>query len=267
MKKTVIGIIAALFSSIFLIPSEAATPKALVIIDSYFDSKVYNTNVTCATLSNVVCTDVVTKKVRSLSDDVNHGNAMAEVAKKQNPELSIILLRAGNASKNSVSGVNAGDFINALLWVQANRSKVGAVSISRHFTGNQGCSPAATNTAAYGGIIKADNTIRALILSLKQVGIPVFASTGNTLGTKIGYPGCILDTVSVSVGETNSQGVIISNRAFNGDTDYLASSSINSYESSILGLIAQTTSSGTAAVAAQWMTAGNLASKVVMVNP
>jgi hypothetical protein len=52
MKKITVGLVAVLFSAVFLVPSEAATPKALVIIDSYFDSTVYNADVTCITLTN-----------------------------------------------------------------------------------------------------------------------------------------------------------------------------------------------------------------------
>ena len=267
MKKIVVGLVAVLFSAVFLLPSEAATPKALVIIDSYFDSTVYNADVTCITLTNTACTDVVTTKPTLLSSDINHGNAMAEVAKKQNKSLSILLLRVGVPSKNSVSAVNAGYFIDALNWVNTNSSKVGAVSVSRYFNGTKECSPASVNTATYGGVSVADKTIRTLISTLKTKGIPVFVSTGNTMGTKIDYPACITDTVSVSTGGLNSKGQIVSVNAYDANTDYVATSSIYSYTSPILGLIPQTTSSATAAVAAQWLTLGVLTNKVVQVTP
>lgn len=267
MKKVAVGFVAVIFSTMFLMPSEAATPKALVIIDSYFDSKVYNTDVVCITLQNTSCTDVVTVTSTSLSSEVNHGNAMAEVAKKQNQSLSIILLRATTPSSKTVNPVNAGNFIDALNWVNANSSKVGAVSVSRYFNGTKPCSPAAVNTAGvYGGVAKADKTIRTLISTLNSKGIPVFVSTGNKMGTKIDYPACIPDVVSVSTGGRNAQGTIVSVNAFDNDTDYFASSEFNNYDSSVFGLIPQTTSSATAAVAAQWLTIGNLSDKVVLVK-
>jgi hypothetical protein len=266
MKKIAVGITAVIFSTMFLMPSEAATPKALVIIDSYFDSKVYNADVTCITLANTECTDVVKTTSPSFSNDINHGNAMAEVAKKQNQSLSIILLRATTPSAKRVNAVDAGNFIDALNWVNANSLKVGAVSLSRYFNGNKACSPASGNTAPYGGVTGADKTIRTLISTLSSKGIPVFVSTGNKMGTKIDYPACITDTVSVSTGGRNSQGTIVSVNAFDSNTDYFGSSDFSNYESSIFGLIPQTTSSATVAVAAQWLTIGSLSDKVVPVK-
>jgi len=266
MKKIAVGFVAVIFSTMFLMPSQAATPKALVIIDSYFDSKVYNADVTCVTLASTACTDVVTTTSSSLSSDINHGNAMAEVAKKQNQSLSIILLRATTPSPRAVGSVNAGNFIDALNWVNANSSKVGAVSLSRYFNGNRACSPASGNTAPYGGVSGADRTIRALISTLSSKGIPVFVSTGNKMGTKIDYPACIPEVVSVSTGARNSQGTIVSVNAFDNNTDYFALTEFSNYESSVFGSIPQTTSSAAVAVAAQWLTIGNLSDKVVPVN-
>jgi hypothetical protein len=266
MKKIAVGFVAVMFSTMFLMPSEAATPKALVIIDSYFDSKVYNADVTCITLASTACTDVVTTTNSSLSSDINHGNAMAEVAKKQNQSLSIILLRATTPSSKTVNPVNAGNFIDALNWVNANSSKVGAVSLSRYFNGNRACSPASTNTAPYGGVSRADRTIRTLISTLNAKGIPVFVSTGNKMGTKIDYPACIPEVVSVSTGARNSQGTIVSVNAFDNNTDYFSLTEFSNYESSVFGLIPQTTSSAAVAVAAQWLTIGSLSDKVVPVN-
>jgi hypothetical protein len=266
MKKIAVGFVAVIFSTMFLMPSQAATPKALVIIDSYFDSKVYNADVTCVTLASTACTDVVKTTSSSLSSDINHGNAMAEVAKKQNQSLSIILLRATTPSSKTVNPVNAGNFIDALNWVNANSSKVGAVSLSRFFNGNKACSPASVNTAPYGGVGGADKTIRTLISALNAKGIPVFVSTGNKMGAKVDYPACITDTVSVSTGGRNSQGNIVSVNAFDINTDYFASSEVVSYTSNVFGLIPQTTSSATVAVAAQWLSTGNFSDKVVPVN-
>jgi hypothetical protein len=267
MKKLALAIIVAIFSATMLVPSQATSPKSLVIIDSYFDSKVYSNNVICVTLKNQPCTDVVTATSTSLSSEINHGNAMAEVAKKQNPAMSIILLRSAASSKNSVAGVNTGNFIDALNWVIANKSRVGAVSISRFFNGNKECSPSSVNTAPFGGVEKADAAIRSLIASLKNDGIPVFVSTGNKQGTKIDYPACILDTVAVSTGSRNLSGTIVSVNAIDSNTDYVASSDVFSYRSQLLGLIPQTTSSATVAVAAQWLTKGSLSDKVVLVTP
>lgn len=265
MKKTII-IIGAILASLSVTPVQAAPSKALVIIDSYFDSRVTGGNVYCTTLQDKVCEDVVLKTAipASLSSSINHGNAMAEVAKKQNADLPIILLRSTVPGPRYVSEVNAGNFIDALNWVSRNSSKVGAVAVSRYFNGNGPCTPASVNTAAYGGVAKADATIRSLILSLKASGIKVFVSTGNTRGTKIDYPACITDTESVSVGGQNKLGAIVSSFAADANTDYFVSSSVYSYKSPVLGLIPNTTSAGNVAVAAKYVS-GLLDNKFVNV--
>lgn len=263
MKTTTI-IVGAILASLSLTPAQAAETKSLVIIDSYFDSRVIGGNVSCVTLQNQPCVDVVKKIPASLSDNTNHGDAMVEVAKKQNPNLPIIALRSGNASASSVSDVNAGNFIDALNWVSSNAPKVGAVSISRYFNGNSECSPASINTANYGGVSKADKTIRELIISLKNKGIKVFAATGNKMGAKVSYPACILDVDSVGVGSLNKKGATSSVYTFDANTDYFATGSVSNYSSSVFGSIPNTTSAGNVAVAAKYLS-GILDSKFVNV--
>lgn len=262
MKKTVI-ILSAVMATFTVMPAHAET-KSLVIIDSYFDSRVFGGNVSCVTLADKPCVDVVTSIPSSLSNNVNHGDAMVEVAKKQNASLPIIALEAGTASKTSATDVNAGNFIDALNWVLGHSTKVSAVSISRYFNGTGGCKPSSTNTANYGGVSKADSTIRNQISKLNSIGIKVFVATGNTKGSNIDYPACIEETNSVSVGALNSSGAIVSQFAANATTDYYASASVYSYKSSVLGLIPNTTSAGNVAVAAKYVS-GILDNKLVNV--
>lgn len=261
MKKLITAIV-VLFSVIVPVQAGAADQKALVIIDSYFDSRVSAPNISCITLTNAACSDLIPNNTKPASDVTNHGNAMAEIAKKQNPNLPIILLRG----TSSVSDMNAADFIASLRWVDLNSSKVGAVSFSRFFNGTTTCSPSTQNTAQFGGALVADKIIRELIAGLKSKGIPVFAATGNKSGTKIDYPACITDTVSVSVGAVNSKGTIVPLFAYDANTDYLG---LNSVRYSFLNFknIAQTTSTATVAIAAQWLTSGNIVEKVVTTKP
>jgi hypothetical protein len=266
MKKVALAV-AVILGLVVVQPVQASNQKALVIIDSYFDSKVSAPNIKCITLTNTNCTNVVTVSNPSLSHAINHGNAMAEVAKKQSASVPIILLVSAAVSSNSVAEVNAGNFIDALNWVNANSNTVGAVSVSRFFNGNKECSPATTNTAPYGGVGKADQTIRLLIATLKSKNIPVFVSTGNKPGTKIDYPACITDTVSVSTGSLSSAGVLQSLNALDANTDYVADANISNFESVVFGRIPHTTSSATVAVATQYLVNGVSPTKVVRVNP
>lgn len=253
MKKFIISLIVFSVMGLSAVPSQAVEQKSLVIIDSYFDSRVSVSETVC--VSTIGCSATVTRVSRSLSDNVNHGNAMVEVAKRQDAGVSIIAIQAGNAAGVNVGDVNAADFIRALSWVSSNSSKVGAVSISRFFNGPGECSPShvGTNAEDIGGVSAADLRIRGLISSLKEQGIPVFASTGNIRGRSSSYPACITDTNSVSVGAQNRSGATVSSFSFDGNTDFFASANLRSYQSSIFGLIANTTSAGTAAVAATYM--------------
>lgn len=252
MKKFAI-IAGVVMMSATLAPAQAA-PKALVIIDSYFDSRVAGPNVTCVTLQSTTCTDVVDKKYipSSPSSNVNHGNAMVEVAKRQSLEVPLILLRSAPASKTSVSDVNAGTFIEALRWVDKNSQSVGAVSLSRYFNGKTSCTPASTNTATYGGIAKVDQIIRDLIAQLKSKGIPVFSATGNRANKPIDYPACITDTNSVS---TAIGGKPYSVGNYDANTDYFGNLPANTfaYKSAVFGMIPQTSSSATVATATKYL--------------
>ena len=282
MKK-IVALVAALFSVVVPVQSQAADQKALVIIDSYFDSRVISENVSCITTNGAVCTGSVKSIPTSMSSDINHGNIMVEVAKKQNPSLPIIAIRAGTivSAKTgvaSVNQVNAGNFIDALNWVNSNSSNIGAVSFSRNLntkTGDGVCLPASQNTANYGGQTAADVKIRSLISTLNSKNIKVFAATGNLYKKPVDYPACILDTVSVSVGGYDKDGIVNSAYSVDLNTDYLVTSSIYVYKSASswvtqldrTGNIANTTSPATAAVAAKYLSSGLISEKVTAVLP
>lgn len=252
MKKTAI-IVGAILASLSVTPVHAASTKPLVIIDSYFDSRVVSSNVSCIVVqTETPCTNVVTSIPTSLSDEINHGDAMVEVAKKQSPGIKIIALRSGIPSAKSVSGVNPANFILALRWVEKNASQVGAVSFSRYFNhATKACTPIAS--APYTPE-SADIEIKRLITSLASKGIPVFSATGNTVGKPVDYPACIIDTNSVSVGSLNKTGTLVLGGAADPNTDYFVPLGANLvYVSPVLGKIPNTTSSATVAVAAKFI--------------
>jgi len=246
MKK-VLAAFVLLFSIVTPIQSQATETKSLVIIDSYFDSRVTGPTVSCIVAStNTSCSDVVKKFPKSLSDNLNHGTAMVQAAQKQNINLSIIALRS---SPSPQSDVTPATFINALRWVDANSSKVAAVSFSRFFNHpSKPCMPSASFPYT---IDAADKEIRNLISLLKSKGIPVFVSTGNAPKKKVDYPACITDTNSV----TSPGNVFDLNTDFSVD---LQRTNGSNFISNIFGLIPLTTSSATASVAARWVSLGNL---------
>ena len=141
MKK-IVALVAVLFSVVVPVQSQAADSKALVIIDSYFDSRVIGGNVTCVNVldTSKKCNNDVVKIPASLTDNTNHGDAMVEVAKRQSPNIKIIALKSTvtGVGQNSVSDVNPAYFLTALTWVNDNASQVAAVSISRTLGGTIG---------------------------------------------------------------------------------------------------------------------------------
>ena len=233
--------------------------KPVVIIDSYFDTRIANTTIVCIATDKCVNT---AKPSARVSDAVNHGTAMAEVARRNNPEVPLVLLRSATVNnKGAVGTLNGNDFLAALKWVDANSSTVSAVSFSYNLSGNMS-KPGECKLSPTGlvNIKVVDPLIRTTVASLKSKGIPVFISTGNDSNRKpVNYPACITDTVSVSTFPVGNH---------DANTDYfgvLPEGKWN-YKSASFGSIPQTTSSATIAVATQWQKGFNVIDKIVKVT-
>ena len=105
------------FTSLFVVtliglflssPSSATSNGSVVIIDSYFDTRVPNATIVC--IATDKCTNIA-KPSAKVSDAVNHGTAMAEVARRNNPNVSLVLLRSANVDKKGAVGIlNGNDF-------------------------------------------------------------------------------------------------------------------------------------------------------------
>ena len=257
MKK--ISLILTFILSGIAVPSNAATGGAIVIIDSYFDNRIANTTIVCTSVDKCVNNATASKRV---SDPVNHGMAMVDVARRNNPDVPLILLRsAAVTNKGAVSILNGNDFLAALKWVEANPTNVSAVTFSYSLSGNM-TKPGECKLSPTGlvNISKTDPAIRASIANLKNIGIPVFVSTGNDSNRKpVSYPACITDTVSVSTFPVGN---------YDQNTDYfgvLPEGKWN-YTSTLFGLIPQTTSSANIAVATQWQKGATFTDKLVKVS-
>ena len=257
--KKYIGLFVVTLIALFLSsPSSATTNGSVVIIDSYFDTRVANTTIVCIATDKCVNTAKPSKKV---SDAVNHGTAMAEVARRNNPGVPLVLLRSANVDKKGAVGIlNGNDFLAALKWVDANSSNVSAVSFSYGLSGNM-TKPGDCKLSPTGlvNVKIVDPAIRATVASLKNKGIPVFVSTGNDSNRKpVAYPACITDTVSVSTFPVGNH---------DQNTDYfgvLPEGKWN-YKSTLFGSIPQTTSSANVAVATQWQNGTEFKDKLINV--
>ena len=257
-KKYTSLFVVTLIALFLCAPSFASPNGSVVVIDSYFDSRVPTANIVC--IATDKCTNTA-KPSTKVSDPVNHGTAMAEVARRNNPDVPLILLRSANVDKKGGVGIlNGNDFLSALKWVEANASNVSVVSFSYNLSGNMSkpgdCKLSPTGLV---DISKTDPAIRASIVSLKAKGIPVFVSTGNDSNKKpVNYPACITDTISVSTFPVGN---------YDANTDYfgvLPEGKFN-YKSNLFGLIPQTTSSATIAVATLWQKGTQSKDKLVKV--
>jgi hypothetical protein len=233
--------------------------KPVVIIDSYFDTRIANTTIVCIATDKCVNT---AKPSARVSDAVNHGMAMAEVALRNNPSVPLVLLRSANVDKKGAVGIlNGNDFLAALKWADTNSSTISAVSFSYGLSGNM-TKPGECKLSPTGLVdIKiVDPAIRSTVTSLKNKGIPVFVSTGNDSNRKpVAYPACITDTVSVST-------FPIGNHDQNTDYFGVLPEGKWNYTSTLFGSIPQTTSSANIAVATQWQKGLIVTDKIVKVT-
>lgn len=256
MKK-IVALIAILFSVVVPIQAHGAESKTLVIIDSYFDSRVSGATIICVALDT--CKSKPSNIPASMSDNINHGDAMADVAKKQNPSLNLILIRSANSSTSAVQDMNGADLIRALTWVNANSNNIGAVSFSRSISNNTKVGDCKMPTTGLIGTAfqtpdTAAQEIIRLINSLNSKGIPFFASTGNASNKYVIFPGCLPITNSVTTLTELSD----------ANTDYsgiIADGGTLNYNGIIFPLIPQTSSSATVAVAATWLSGKTLTPK------
>ena len=246
------------------VPTETApiekveAAKALVIVDSYFDSSKISGDVVDVCIARIGC-ELTPTPIAGVANSFNHGTAMADLARKANPEAKLILIRAASATKNprtnrvTMAVINGNDFLNSLRWVASSSENVSAVSFSYTISGNmKKVGDCRLSTVGGVNVSIVDPQIRSSISNLKNAGIPVFAGTGNDSNRKpVAYPACIPDVMSVAAGVGDSF-IRSSNRDAN--TDFVGALPANTfnYTSSIFGVIPQTTSSATASVAGLW---------------
>jgi hypothetical protein len=146
MKKIIFGL-AVTLAFVTVSPAQAETPKAVVVLDSGFNSSAFASNVVeelCITngggcnnntgfqIGKGSSGSVSTIKPQYLQD-WNHGNEMATSILKVNPNAKLILIRTSKVYSGSIIPGNEKDFVKALEWVIANAYKyeIVAVSMSR----------------------------------------------------------------------------------------------------------------------------------------
>lgn len=194
IKKISVALLATL-AAFSITPAQAEEQKAIVIIDSYFDSSAIDGDVVHVCVVEQRACDVVSQpRTPSQFENFNHGTIMADIARSSNPNAKLILIRAASLATSVVTPFN---FNLALDWVESNASlhNIKSVSLSYNLGNGDRCRPLA------GGhnITDLHNSILNNVNDLARIGVKVYAAAGNHSGSsaKVDYPACISEVVSV----------------------------------------------------------------------
>jgi hypothetical protein len=132
----------------------------------------------------------------------NHGTQMVSAALNANPNLNIVFVRiVGNTKAGAQQTYGINTLVNALTWVNNNKSKYNIVAV-------------ASSNATNAPVIKmktanycSPTNLDPVISTLNNYGIPVFFPSGNSgtnpaMKDKIEWPGCIKQSIAVGGVET-----------------------------------------------------------------
>jgi hypothetical protein len=235
MKKVFVALAGVSLALTGISPAQAAVDSSVVIIDSGFDSELFNP-------VKEVCI-LVTK-------NCNNGKAFDDSVGASDTSLT------RNAIVTSRGAVNIGgtkEFDLSLQWVKDNAKKynISAVSFSRGSNAwvktGKGC--------------PIDAGIQSKIVDLQSLGVATVIAAGNN-GDKVNvsYPGCIPEAVTISgiYSQNYTPKIWSSYRQTFGTnsgvlTDFFAMGNFNT----IAGPVAESTSSSAAAFAGYWSKVSN----------
>lgn len=261
MKKAAFTLAVAI-ASLGVAPAQAEERPTVAIIDSGFDTSLIKNVIAeaCIVTISYGCNNgklvdesagasgTPIKIMRNWQSEWSHGSKMAGVINQINPNANLILIR--NAIVLKSGAVNIGgekEFSSALEWVIANKTKynITAVSFSR-----------ASNLYTKKGICPVNKDIQSKIISLQGIGVPTIIAAGNNADkVNVSYPACIPEAVAISgiYSSSYTPNVWSSYRPTFGTnsgvlTDFYAYGNFKT----AAGLVAESTSSSTAAFAGYW---------------
>ena len=137
------------------------------------------------------------------TNNFNHGTQMASAAIAANPNINIVFIRiVGNTSKGGVQAYGLNTLVNALTWVNNNKTKYNIVAVaSSHATNAPVIKRSATSAYCL------PTAVDTAVSNLNNSGVPVFFPSGNSAGDsrmkgKIEWPACISQSIAVGGVET-----------------------------------------------------------------
>ena len=245
MKK-VVGLLVILFTAALVPAVSANTKPAIVIVDTAIDTtKVSVLHEVCIMEEKRCPNKQVYQEGPGAATMINpvngfeHGTNMAMIAKKINPNVDIIFIRIVPATNKGTLGIYAeGTILEALKWVENNKSKFNIVATSISF--------GSTKFAKRGHYCPIKEDMRQTIVSLQSANIATLFASGNRYDkTRVDYPACIQEAVAVgAIGERGNI-ELYSNTGIEIDFYALGTHEINNKR--VVG-----TSGATAALASFW---------------
>jgi hypothetical protein len=137
------------------------------------------------------------------TNNFNHGTQMASAAIASNPNINIVFIRiVGNTTKGGQQTYGLNTLVNALTWVNNNKSKYNIVAVaSSHATNAPVIKRSATSAYCL------PTAVDTVVSNLNNSGVPVFFPSGNSAGNpsmngKIEWPACISQSIAVGGVET-----------------------------------------------------------------
>jgi serine protease len=248
MKK-VVGLLVVLFTAAFLPAVSANEKPSIAIIDTAIDTSVVNVIHEVCLMEEKRCPNkqafmegpgAATLPASQLYKNMfDHGTQMSSVAKFIGPDVNIVFIRIVPMTNSGTLGIYTDNTINeALKWVVSNKTKFNIVATSVSFGSNR--------FARKGHYCPVNQNLRNTIISLQGMGVATAFAAGNRYDkTRVDYPSCISEAVSVgAVGERGNI-ELYSNSA--SELDFYA---LGTYE--LNGKRIMGTSPATVAFAAFW---------------
>jgi hypothetical protein len=212
MKKIAVGIIAVLGLTL-LQPAHAETIKSIAIIDTAIDTTLPELQ---GKIIHEVCLmeELQCPNKKSFQEGpgsatlpasqlyaggFDHGTRMAQVAVKTNPNVNIVFIRIYPMGRNGTVAYGAATANStvkqALDWVAKNKTKFNIVAVSA----SVGHKPLRTGANYCQMRPRQDADLIQSITSLKSMGVAsVFASGNDRDKTRINYPSCLNEVISVA---------------------------------------------------------------------
>ena len=266
MKKTIAFAAIAAIPFMGISPAQAVEKPSVVIIDSGFDTNTIKPIKEVCILVTKNCNNgkdfdesagSSNTKIALLPNwksEWNHGLIMADIVRQINPDANLIFIR--NAIVTSKGAINIGgidEFKKSLQWVIDNKSKYNIVSVS-FSRGQQAYLKTSTECPV-------DRTIQSQIVTLQNLGTATVIAAGNNANKSyIDYPACIPEAVAISgiFSQNYTPNIWSSYRQTlrtnsSNLTDFFAYGNFNT----VAGLVADSTSSSTAAFAGYWSKVSN----------